>query len=428
MLPGATLIATRDLAPNVRAGDRGVALRFPEDEHDETFASSSPSTGCPKCGHCHVQCEISWKNAVSVVSQDWRADAEQEGAKEQRLRGEGELVDEVDSPARQQIFVVRHGDRQDKRAGGAESWAERLREAGFVLGDAGNSRVVVRDPPLSPLGFAQARETGLFLRRSLGRDAERRRPISLLCSPYLRCLQTAEGILEGAALFDDDLTALLIEEGLSETYHEPVDSLISQQLCVGAAVRELRDERRRGVVTALRSEVAATVRWSDASDSQYEDWREHVRVVTPGAQQFLGKGFRDRCTEHYDSVVVPRTTVSSGEDCGRCEDFPDDFYSRLQEVAHHVRERDSSEDLVIVSHAASCIALVSMLLQTGDAQGDFSVLRRDQQHIGHIDTCGVFRLDRLHSGQFMLRSYSHAHADRTGQATQPYHNGRDLDD
>ena len=78
------------------------------------------------------------------------------------------------------IFVIRHGDRWDYNN---PDWAK-----------SDTSRK--GDSPLSDLGHVQALETGVFLDSILSNegisDAD---AITLLCSPFLRCIQTANEIL-----------------------------------------------------------------------------------------------------------------------------------------------------------------------------------------------------------------------------------------
>lgn len=93
------------------------------------------------------------------------------------------------------IYLIRHGDRHDYAN---PAWKD-------AAATAGNRP---EDPPLSvPLGMNQATE----LAQHLGTKS---RPVTrLLCSPYLRCIQTA---LPTAAAFK---LPIQIEHGLAETGH-----------------------------------------------------------------------------------------------------------------------------------------------------------------------------------------------------------------
>jgi broad specificity phosphatase PhoE len=97
------------------------------------------------------------------------------------------------------LLIVRHGDRWDYE--NAE-WRSRALAAGAN----------VRDPPLSRLGVRQAEETALEIS---ARTASFGGVQQILCSPYLRVLQTAQPLSLRLGL------PLRLEEGLAETHHCP---------------------------------------------------------------------------------------------------------------------------------------------------------------------------------------------------------------
>jgi len=83
------------------------------------------------------------------------------------------------SEAKQYLFIVRHGDRWDYAH---PDWKQTANRWG--------------DPPLSNLGHQQARETGMFLDSVIAKTPEiAASDFKLLCSPFLRTIQTADGIL-----------------------------------------------------------------------------------------------------------------------------------------------------------------------------------------------------------------------------------------
>ena len=97
------------------------------------------------------------------------------------------------------LLIVRHGDRWDYE--NAE-WRPRALAAGAN----------VRDPPLSRLGVRQAEETAFEISaRAAGFGGVHQ----ILCSPYLRVLQTAQPLSLLLGL------PLRLEEGLAETHHSP---------------------------------------------------------------------------------------------------------------------------------------------------------------------------------------------------------------
>lgn len=123
-----------------------------------------------------------------------------DGKKKKRRRGEKKTTsgqtDEVEPWA--EVILVRHGERLDHAD---PAWKNRVHELGLE----------VRDPPLSSLGHAQARETASHMRQFL----EGRGRLKLWCSPYLRVIQTAQPLADALGL------KLCLEEGLAETSHIP---------------------------------------------------------------------------------------------------------------------------------------------------------------------------------------------------------------
>ncbi|GKY96920.1 hypothetical protein MPSEU_000650900 [Mayamaea pseudoterrestris] len=74
----------------------------------------------------------------------------------------------------QMLYIVRHGDRWDYEN---PKWTETTDRPG--------------DPPLSDLGHAQARETGIFLDQLFSNDGVTGDDVTWLSSPFLRTLQTS---------------------------------------------------------------------------------------------------------------------------------------------------------------------------------------------------------------------------------------------
>ena len=85
-----------------------------------------------------------------------------------------------ESGDRQYLFIIRHGDRWDYSH---PDWKKTAKRFG--------------DPPLSDLGHQQARETGAFLDAFISKASPliNASNFKVLCSPFLRCIQTANGIL-----------------------------------------------------------------------------------------------------------------------------------------------------------------------------------------------------------------------------------------
>lgn len=83
-------------------------------------------------------------------------------------------ADSSEDGAPQYLYVIRHGDRWDYSH---PEWLKTAQRPG--------------DPPLSKVGHQQARETGVFLDPLL----EPIDTITWMSSPFLRCLQTSDDII-----------------------------------------------------------------------------------------------------------------------------------------------------------------------------------------------------------------------------------------
>jgi hypothetical protein len=77
----------------------------------------------------------------------------------------------------QTLLIIRHGARWDYQH---PEWLETAERRG--------------DPPLSPLGLLQARDTGVFLNQHF-LPPHKNKQITWLSSPFLRCLQTSDEML-----------------------------------------------------------------------------------------------------------------------------------------------------------------------------------------------------------------------------------------
>lgn len=93
------------------------------------------------------------------------------------------------------VLLCRHGDRHDYSD--KPAWRARCEEHGLEPSD----------PPLSSLGHAQAREAAAVLAEAA--------PSIILCSPYLRTLQTAQPLAHATGL------PLCVENALAEFAHVP---------------------------------------------------------------------------------------------------------------------------------------------------------------------------------------------------------------
>mmetsp|Transcript_13127 Transcript_13127/g.16581 ORF Transcript_13127/g.16581 Transcript_13127/m.16581 type:complete len:271 (+) Transcript_13127:116-928(+) len=101
---------------------------------------------------------------------------------------------QIDDEDVSEIYLIRHGDRYDYAN---PSWAETAKETSNLT----------TDPPLSPLGHRQAKETATFLTSV--------KASHIFSSPYLRVIQTA------CPTSDTLKIPIAIEPGLSEAHATP---------------------------------------------------------------------------------------------------------------------------------------------------------------------------------------------------------------
>ena len=98
----------------------------------------------------------------------------------------------------QTVWIVRHGQSAGNLA------REQAEAAGLHLIDIDTRDM---DVPLSPLGERQADAVGHWFGR-LPREAQ---PNVVLCSTYLRAVQTARRVLRAAGIDEDDVTMVCDE-------------------------------------------------------------------------------------------------------------------------------------------------------------------------------------------------------------------------
>ncbi|ORX84261.1 phosphoglycerate mutase-like protein [Basidiobolus meristosporus CBS 931.73] len=130
----------------------------------------------------------------------------------------------VSEPRKLTVWFVRHGERTD-----------------FVDPNWRYTTTTPYDPPLTELGAKQATKTGYYLRDlaqenfdSFVRPHSKTRYL-LYASPFLRCIQTAEGIIRGigTSRYSEIVGGIRLEPALSEWMSEEYfteqipDSLIS---------------------------------------------------------------------------------------------------------------------------------------------------------------------------------------------------------
>jgi broad specificity phosphatase PhoE len=111
----------------------------------------------------------------------------------------------------QTLWIVRHGQSAGNLA------RDKAEAAGHPLIDIATRDM---DTPLSPLGERQAEAIG----RWFGELPPESRPNVVLCSPYVRALQTARRLLDAAGIDEDDRT-MVCDERLREKEFGILDRL-----------------------------------------------------------------------------------------------------------------------------------------------------------------------------------------------------------
>ncbi|MFL6663421.1 MAG: histidine phosphatase family protein [Rhizobacter sp.] len=128
----------------------------------------------------------------------------------------------------QTVWIVRHGQSAGNLA------REQAEAAGLHLIDIDTRDM---DVPLSPLGERQADAVGHWFGR-LPREAQ---PNVVLCSTYLRAVQTARRVLRAAGIDEDDVT-MVCDERLREKEFGILDRLTARG--IRQKFPELSEQRR----------------------------------------------------------------------------------------------------------------------------------------------------------------------------------------
>ena len=99
------------------------------------------------------------------------------------------------------LILVRHGERLDD----SNRVSPEERKATKMLNEL--------DTPLSINGKVMAVETGQHIKAFLNENGHRDYNVKMISSPYVRCLQTAEGIFRG---MEESIKKITVREELSE--------------------------------------------------------------------------------------------------------------------------------------------------------------------------------------------------------------------
>jgi broad specificity phosphatase PhoE len=128
----------------------------------------------------------------------------------------------------QTLWIVRHGQSAGNLA------RDKAEAAGLPLIDIATRDM---DTPLSPLGEAQAEAVGHWF----GQLPAPQRPNVVLCSPYVRAMQTARRLADAAGL-DPDMLTMVCDERLREKEFGLLDRLTVHG--IRAKYPELAEQRR----------------------------------------------------------------------------------------------------------------------------------------------------------------------------------------
>ena len=219
--------------------------------------------------------------------------------------GINEIEDDSTTPKsiqRQSIFIIRHGDRWDYSH---PEWKKTSSRPG--------------DPSLSTLGHRQARDVGVYLDQLFHSENIQAHDVTLLSSPFLRCIQTSNEILSEFKYTIGDV---------ADNVHIQIENSIFE----------------------------------------YDLWKhDDLYTLLPTLKE--RKNYFPRIDTSYQSLFTPTVPENTNQFLQRCEkamEYIDTAYC-------------NSPVLIIVTHAACCIGLVKaatkLTLQDINAASPCSIYR-----------------------------------------------------
>ena len=213
---------------------------------------------------------------------------------------------QVNASKDQSIFIIRHGDRWDYSH---PEWKESAQRKG--------------DPSLSTLGHRQAREVGQCLDALFVKEGIHAKDVTLLSSPFLRCIQTSN---------------------------------------------ELLSEFRQ-----CQGDVSESVQIKpEYSIFEFDLWNDGLHHSLPETMEER-KNYFPRIDVSHQSTFVPNVPESVDEFLKRCEDA----------MEHLEKEHGSKPVLILVTHAACCIGLAKaatkLTLQDVNPAAPCSIYRLKRQ-------------------------------------------------
>ena len=246
----------------------------------------------------------------------------------------------------QSVFIIRHGDRWDYQH---PEWKKTAARKG--------------DPSLSTLGHEQARQVGRYLDNLFVEEGISADQITLLSSPFLRTIQTANELL--------------------------------------AEIKKTRGNP--GNTVKIKPEYSVF---------EFDLWGQDFHSSLP--QMDERKCYFPRLDEHYETAFVPELP----EDCQK-------FFNRCDEAMKHISddypcdEEGKNRVIIIVTHAACCIGLAKsatgMALQEINAAAPCSIFKMTRK-----SSDSAWRMDH-YAKDGGLNGFTD-HMENIGTNTRPWNN------
>lgn len=186
------------------------------------------------------------------------------------------------------LFIIRHGDRWDYQH---PEWKKTAGRIG--------------DPPLSTLGHEQARQVGQFLDKLFAKEKIDSSQITLLSSPFLRTVQTANELV-GAM------------NNINKTCPSGVDGI------------------------KILPEYSVF---------EFDMWGQDLHSSLPDIEE--RKHYFPRLDNDYNTMFVPSLPEDKARFFQRCEDAMASITKEFE-----INEGNRNRVIIVVTHAACCIGLV----------------------------------------------------------------------
>ena len=263
-------------------------------------------------------------------------------------------------PSRRQqtMYIIRHGDRWDYQH---PEWKKTAERKG--------------DPSLSTLGHEQARQVGKHLDRIFVEEGVHADQITLLSSPFLRTVQTANELL----------AQIKMTKGHA-----------------GAETLKIKPEY---------------------SVFELDLWEHGYHESLPSMEE--RKCYFPRLDETYETTFVPDLPEDKDAFFARCDRAMEEI-----SIAHSHQEDGRNRVIIVVTHAACCIGLVKsatgLELQEINAAAPCSIYKLMRENSPHDSNTG-WKIDH-YSEKDGMNGFT-GHMDDIGTKTRPWNNfgNREVD-